>query len=638
MRAYDFRGGKATELSPAQMEESMVLLGTNWYYDERLRKRPGWANLSVDTTINGATIRGLCNAEMNSTQYRIVALDDGSNVNFYYGDTGSYTAVDNTFDWTTAKNVEMVAFPLGNGDEIVIAVNGTDKPAVIYYSGGFIVKTLEAYDARTIDTDLWVAGLWDESETPDMVDDTTDAQSSTVDDFVIATATNNDGFYVAATQPFTKVVITNCPDLGTAVVAEIRYYAGAGVWTNLTVTTEPSWVAAEGDKTLEFDLPLDSDGVVAWTRYGDLASQTLPANVLNKYILRVRFTTADQAGSADYLTVSNTQYLTQLFLGVNPQAVAIHSNRLWLATENALRWAPADQVTGWWSQDVGGCPQGGDEILQLISGEGELIIAKPSSIYFCQGTTTDNFVFTSIKTIGVQGKRGADMVGGVMVYVATDGIRALMGRKSVRVSRHLTLSSLTKTDAVVIEWHGNAVISFPTDAVMLWADPDTVRTDDMGDGRVSLWNWAGMAASQMVVGDGGGDNGYLMVADNTGGRIAYASTNGYDTAFDTTKSPIACTLQTRRFIEGTPGQRKARRRVAVDVSRDGAWVLTISADGGDRTASLVIASGSGTGHKVFSFDLPYTMDGYDLSYKLENTTSEDIQIYGFTDETEEREL
>jgi len=640
MNHYDFRGGYATDLSPELMEEGMVLDGTNWYYDERMRKRPGWTNLSTDATINGAgnTVRGFCRAKLNNTWYNIVALDDGSYVNFYYGDAGAYTSIDGTFDWTKAINVEFAVFPLGNGEDAVIAVNGTEKPAIIYYSGGFVVEDLEDYDERTLGLDQWVAGQWDDSKTPAFVDDTTDAQSTTADDFKIATVTNNDGFYVAAAEPFTKVVIKNCPDLGTTVVAEIRYYAGGGTWTALTVTTEPSWVATEADKTLEFDLPLSALGVLLWERYGDLTSQTSPTNVLNKYILRVRFTTADSAGSADYLTVSNTQYLTQIFLDARPQAVCVHQNRLWLFAENAFRLSPPNQVTGWNSFDIERCPLGGEQILQAISGKGELVIFKRAAVYFYRGTTTANFVLRSIVCTGASSKRGAALVGGIPAYVADDGIRGIVNERSVILSRHIQsdMDTWTKTDAVMIEWRGNALVSFPTNTRLLWADPDTIRTDDMGDGRVSLWEWTGMKATQILVASGDSDNGYLIVYDSAGKRFARATTNGYDIAFDTTQTAISTTFQSRYDAQKLPGQRKVQRRMVIDLSKSGDWTLTLLADDGVRTAVKTISSGSGSGHYRHDTEIPYPLDGFTLCVKLVNSTTGDVQIHGFTDEMEKR--
>lgn len=636
MKAYDFRGGIATELAPIQMETNMVQVGTNWYYDERLRKRPGWANLSVDTTLHGGTLRGFCNAILNSTHYRIVALDDGSDVNFYYGDTGNYTAIDATFDWTTGTNVEMVAFPLGNGEDIVVAVNGVDKPAVIYYASGFQIMTLEEYDERELGTDQWFAGQWDDSADPALIDDTTDAQSDTANDFEISSGVNNDGFFVAGTMPFNKVVIRGCPDLGSTVVAEVRYYAGDNTWTALTVTAEPAWTGAEADKTLVFNLPFDSDGVIAWQRYGDMASQTSPTDILNLYVLRVRFTTADAAGSADYLEVSNTQYLSQLFLNTQPQAVEIHQNRLWLASENAFRFAPPNQVTGWSSIDIEGCPKGGNAILQMVSGPGALYVMKSGAVYIYEGTTTANFVLSSVPCLGAESKRGAAVISGILMYVARDGLRAFVSGRSVRVSRHVDFSSYTKTNAVATEWLGNAVIGFPTDGVMFWADPDTIRTDDMGDGRVSLWKWTGMNPSHMRVAAAGTDNGYLIVIDQTNKRLAYASANAYDTAFDTTLAPITCTLKTRELTDDEPGRRKTQRLLFVDISKSLAWRLTLHADGGQRTASQPIASGQGTGHFQFRTEIPYTMDGFDLAYELVNTTMVDAEFYGLTDEVERR--
>ena len=644
MIQYDARGGYATDLDPEQMPDQMLLAGDNLYYKAKIRKRPGWTNLSTDATINtaGRSEKGFVRAKMNSTWYNITAHDDGSDVNFYYGDTGAYTGIDAAFDWTTGVDVQLAVYPLGNGEDVVIAVNGTEKPAIIYYDSGFVVENLEAYDEREIGNDQWFAGQWDDSESPEMVDDTTDAQSTTIDDFQISSGTNDDGFYVSSVQAFNKVVITNCPDLGAGNVADIEYYAGAGVWTNLNVTSEPDWNAAEGDKTLEFDLPLDGDGVLAWEKFGDVSTQEDPTgrtdSALNKYIIRVIFTTADAAGSADFIAVSNTQYLTLLFLDVRPQAVAIHQERVFLAAGNSFRYSPPNQVTGWQDFAIEYCKVGGEEILQMVSGVNMIHLFKKAAVYRYEGTTTLNFVLRSTVCTGAISRRGATFAGGVPTYVAPDGIRAMVNNKSVILSNHIKgdIDGWTLTDAVAMNWNGDVVISLPTDGIILWADPDTIRTDEMGDGQVSLWKWAGLKATQIVHAFGDDDNGYLIGYDPANRRFVYATSNGYDVAFDTTQSNIDITFQSKYHSQKAPGQRKAEKRMLFEISKSGDWTLTLLADNGLRTAVKTIASGTGSGHVYHDTEVPYGVDGFNLSVKLANSSNGAVSVYGYTDESKRR--
>lgn len=635
---YDFRGGYATDLAPERMDKNMVLEGQNLWYKGKLEKRPGWTNLSTDATIHANTVRGFTRAYINGGWYNVVALDDGSYVNFYYGNTGAYTEITPTYNWTKDVNVEMVFF-----NDAVIAVNGTDKPAIIYYSGAWIAEDLEDYDERTRGNDEWYAGLWDDGASVEFIDDTTDAQSTTADDFQIATGgTNNDGFYVAGVVPFTKVVIKNCPQFDGTPVAEYRYYSGAGAWTAFTPTTTPTWTAAEGDKTLEFDLPLDSDGTLAWEQYGDLDSQsdavdsagdTVPGGVVNRYVIRIRFTTAPTSDmSCDYLQVSHTQYLTQIFLNDKPGAVCVHKNRLFLAAGRTFRYSPPNQVTDWNSRDIEYCHEGGEKIVAMVSAANYLVVLKEAGIYRYIGTTTENFVLRYSPGQGCASERGAASIGGNAVYVATDGIRVVTDTGSMVLSRHIQsdIDTWTKTNAVVAEWDGNLVVAFPTNDIILWADPDTTSKDEMGDGRMSFWEWTGLAADQIVYAAGSGDNGYLILHDMDNTRFVRNTTNGYDVAFDTTETAITTTFQTKYESYGFPMQKKAFKRIKVDMSESGTYTLTLYSNNGDAEVSKTIESGGGSGHHVEDTSIPYTLDGYNLSAKLVNATTNDVEIYGTT--------
>jgi len=627
-KLYDFRGGYATDLAPEQMDSNMLLAGTNYYYKGKLKKRPGWTNLSTDATVAAGTVRGWCRAYINGAWYNVVALDNATNVNFYYGNTGAYTAIDNDFDWTTGTQVEMVFF-----NDAVVAVNGTDKPAIIYYDSAWTVENLETYDTRTRGNDEWYAGQWDASETPEFVDDTTDAQSTTTTDFNIASTTNNDGFYIAGVTVFNKIVVKGAEQMSGSPVAEYAYYAGSGTWTTLSPATAPTWTAATGDKTIEFNLPLDSDGVLLWEKFGDLTTQAdptgVPGGALNRYIIRVRFTTAPSAAvDCDYFQISHTQYLTQIFANDKPENVVVHQNRLFLSTGNAFRFSPTNTLKGWFADEIEYCVKGGKKIIAMASVSGYLAIMKEAGIYQYIGTTTDNFVLQFTACPGAVSVRGVATVAGRLVYVAADGIRGFQDGLSIIVSRHIQtdIANYTKTNACVADWDGGAVISFPTNSAILWADPDTLRQDDMGDGRVSFWKWTGVAVTRFEHANGSGDNGNLIGSENT--RFIKETTNGYDVAYDTTQTAITTTLQTKYDSADEPGTRKQLRRVKLDLSKSGEWTLTMGADEAQATATATISSGTGTGHYRADITPPYTLDRYNLSFTLVNSTTNPVEVYG----------
>lgn len=641
-RQYDFRGGYQSNLPPELTPDNVVLKGENVYWYGQIKKRPGWGNLSTSYQPNdpaGMSPR----VKLNGTWYTIVADDSGSAVTFLYGSAAGYTTITDpdsaSFSWTTGYNVEMREF-----DNKIIAVNGQDKPAIIYYDGSKIsIRSLESYDARTRGNDEWYAGQWDDGASPEFIDDTTDAQDDGADDWKIADGgTNNDGFYVAGVSVFNKIVLSSVSQFDGSPVAEYAYYAGSGTWTTLTPTTAPTWTAAAGDRTIEFDLPFDSDGVLLWQKYGDVTTQSdpdsVPGGALNRYIFRVRFTTAPTSDqTADSAAVSHTQYLSQIFLNEKPQAVAVHKDRVFLAAGNAFRYSPPNQVTGWDSRDIEYCDDGGEEIRAMVSANAYLAVLKDAYVYRYFGTTTRNFVLRSYPQEGVTSKRGAAYVGNVVIYTADDGIRALAGEESVLVSRHIQsdYDGYTKSNAVVRNYNGDAVISFPTNDVILWSDTDSVKEDQLnaGDAMMAFWKWTGQNAEEMWYSEGSGDTEQLILLDADNTRLAKSTSNAYDIAYNTTQTNIAITFKLSFKSHGGPNQKKAYQRVKIDLSKSGDWTFTIYGDNDDvNTSGTTISSGTGTGHYYADISIPYTLDGQNISYQLTNQTANDTEIFGFSTE------
>ncbi|KKK71961.1 hypothetical protein LCGC14_2908680, partial [marine sediment metagenome] len=363
-----------------------------------------------------------------------------------------------------------------------------------------------------------------------------------------------------------------------------------------------------------------------------------PGGALNRYIFRVRFTTADSAGTCDYLQVFHTQYLTQILRDDKPVAVAVHRDRVFLFTTNAFRFSPPGQITEWNARDIEIVDEGGETVMSAVSSDEYLAVFKEAAFYRYIGTTTSNFVLRFTPLPGCISKRGAANVGGKLFYVSKDGIRVIVGTESVVLSRHIqsVYDALTTSDAVLINWAGSLIISFPSNATIFWADPDTIRKDDMGDGRLSFWDWVRMAADQFVYASGSGDNGFLIGYDSANSRFVHETANGYDIDFDTTQVAITTTLQTKYDSFGSPGERKTYQRQKIELSKSGAWTGTLAANDGQTTKEFSIASGSGTGHFVKDASPLSTMDGYNLSTKLVNATANAVTVYGISTEFKRR--
>lgn len=654
-RLYDFRGGYASSTPPELMANNMVVTGTNLYYDSKLKKRPSWSNYVVATAITSGTVRGMCACYINSAWETVLAIDTGPSTSFYT--VASATTLDAAlttpssvaFTMEDDHEIDMVAF---DNMVVVVDTSGTDKPAVIYYDGTKTsIENLETYDSRSRGNDDWYAGQYDASgATPDLqfIDDTEDAQDAGANDFQITSTTNSDGFYVAGVLPFTKVVLTNADAFAGGEPSDetYKYYAGSGTWTAVTLVSSPTWATGSGDKTIEFNIPLDSDGELAWKAYGDVSTDADPTDVpggtLNRYILKVEFPTApSNTPDCDKLTVSHDQYLTQLFQGDKPDVVCVHGDRCFLAAGNvfAKTLGGVNGLKGWSSRDFEYTDQGGTDIVALYSGGQFLAVIKDLGYYRYYGTTTSNALLRYGGTEGGISSRGVCGLKDGVAYLGKDGVYFMPYQGDVSIiSKTINADLAPAQGDLLIGWEGNLLMSDPSASTMWWADPDTLRQDDMGDSTLSWWKWTGQNAKNMIYDYSIASARTVMVYDATNTRLVKNGELAYDTnkAADTNTN-IACTLQTKYYSFGTPLQKKKLRRIKVDLSKSGDWTLNFVSDNGTTTsASYTIASATGSGHYYEDISIPWENDGYNIAFKLVNQTANAVEIYGFAVELEGR--
>ncbi|KKK99415.1 hypothetical protein LCGC14_2632980, partial [marine sediment metagenome] len=191
------------------------------------------------------------------------------------------------------------------------------------------IENLEKYDERDRDETTWNAGQYTAVGTV-YTDDTTDAQDAGADDFQLCTNVNGDGFFIACTHTFNKVVLKSAQQAAGAPVAVYEYYADDSTWKACSMVTTPTWTAAAGDRTIEFNYPSDMG---RWD-----GSESI---LVNRFMFRVRFTTAPtSAFSCDYATVHHTQYITQITGSDQPHYVIAHNSRLWLAVGYIVYYSP----------------------------------------------------------------------------------------------------------------------------------------------------------------------------------------------------------------------------------------------------------------------------------------------------------
>lgn len=610
----ELNGGYTTDLPPEQAGRNMLSTAENVYWKSSLRKRQGKSVLAT-TDISASVLCGMARAYINSDWYTIVAREDASgDVNFYYGldSNGTLTAINNSFDWSSGE-VEMAVF-----GSYVVAVNGVDKPAIIYYDSGWQIESLEAYDTRTRADSDWWAGQYDDSESA-YTDDTDDAQSSATADFQYASTATDDGFFIASAFTFNKVTFADVEDAGTVDVT-YQYYKGDSTWGTCDIDTPPDWTSS--DVSLEFNFPTD------WELY-DGDEDTLN----NRMVIRAKFTTPPAAAkNCGEIELYHTQYLTQILADARPKHVCTHMSRLYLSEGNNVNYSPPERLTGWNEYDTEVFAEGGSEIEAMVSMGEYLAVMKASAIYGYFGNIWENRVVDLLANVGTIRGRTCKVVNGALLYLAHDGIHLFSGRRDIHVSKHIRndVDDYTKTNACAESYQGEYWIGFPSNDVVLWADPDTFRTDDRGDGVLSFYKFTGLSPKQMLWQNGADDNNYLLAIEGTD-IYRYQDGNYADGTTD-----IAVTIKLKPESFDKPLTDKRYTRAKIEVSKAGTFTFSAYSDNDDAIMTDTADSGTGTGHHVETFSLPYTLDGKNISLEYKNTGSIDVTFYGFSLETFER--
>jgi hypothetical protein len=473
-------------------------------------------------------------------------------------------------------------------------------------------------------------------------DDSDDAKDLYEKDFQLGSTDANDGFYITCDYTFNRVVFKGAALAGGSPVAEYTYWGASG-WTSLgTLVTTPVWTAAEGDKTLEFNLPLDSNGVILWETYGE---DDPTSNVDGKYIIRVRFTTAASAAfSCDYLQLYNTQYLTQILQDERPHLVRSHNSQIYMASYNIVNFSPPYYVTGWREGQSEHFDEGGAKIIDMVSFADTLVVGKEHTIYtWTTSDLNDPVRSRPLTTVGPISSRSMAQIGNIVVFVARDGIYQWDGSIISKLSKHINtdIESWTLTNAASVVYKGECWITFPTNSVVLVFDPDTYRADDMGDARVSFSKFTSYKVTQFINCNGAGDTGYLLgIVDQAAPYVVRCDYGATDNLTGTATN-IDMRCQTKYFSNGEFQTAKGYGRIKVKLKQVSLHSgeqhkFTMYADDGERYESVLIQATKGTGYYSEDVRVPYTVDGKLLSLEMRHTGPTSATLIGYAVETFER--
>jgi hypothetical protein len=637
---YDFRGGFFTDVPSELMQDNELLTAENCQWKTGgIKKRNGVSIYDAEDWSGMAGCKGGIRAYINGAWYTVLALqldDTPDVVNFYYGTGTTFTTIDATFDWTPDYNVEFAEL---NG--YIVAVNGINRPAVIYYDGGWVVENLETLDTRIRDELNWYAGQWDEGE-ESFTDDTADAQDAGVDDFALTTlaADADDGCYISCDYVFNYVIFQNAQQDAGATDTDVFYWNGTE-WTEITPTTVPDWTAAESDKVLEFDIPLDADGNLLWEVYGEDEDTD---GIENRFVLLIKHHNAPTAQFfCDGLVLKHTQYLRQILADERPHTVYAHNNQMFLASNNIVNFSPPNLVTDWFEMQIEYFIEGGRKIQKMISYQDTLVVFKEKTFYtFNVNNLMSPVRSRPLSSSGTIAPRSPAVVGDVLFYVANDGIYLWDGEKSIKVSRHIQtyFDSLTVTNAAGIGYKGEYWVSFPASNATLTCDPDTFRRDSMGEGRVSFFKFTSYKTHQFIYNNGDGDNSYLLgIIDQDEPYLARFDYDDVDNLGSETA--ITMTLKTRYISPSSPqkkyywGRLKAKLCEVSGVAGDD-YSITFCSEDGNVSEAFTITVTVGTGYYIEEMNMPYTLDDKNFAIELTHSTATAAGFIGFTVSTEER--
>jgi hypothetical protein len=653
----DFRGGFFTDVPTDMMKDNELLQAENCYWRNGLKKRMGQSSM---TNYTGSAIRGGIRVRMSDAWYTIMGIEtsatgtvelligtDNSSTTIpaFSAFTGSLTSTASGSVLRYGQNVEFAVL-----DEHVVAVNGYDKPKIIRASGSsFFSQNLEEYDKREFGKDDWNAGQYYPSLTAtSYYTDTTDAQSASTTDFALASQSYTSGFWVGCHSTFNKLTLYGVTATNTAVVGTYEYYGqassgGASGWIGFTPVNIPTFTSA-GDKEIEFNFPIDTNTRLPLM----LPSPSLNSSIGAVYTVKTTFSTTLTTTfvfACDYLKVEHSQYLTQILADDRPDTVQAHKSHMFLGMGNWARYSKYGDLRGWRDDAQFQLSEGG-YLKAMVPHINYLAMVMDNAIWAMFGDSWANF--SQRLMIGNKGTISGRSVAAVneeIYFVARDGIYGWNGSRLLKLSKHIQtfFDSLTLTDSAAAAIRGEYWVSFPTSGYTLLFDPDTLRLDDVGDGRMSFYKFTDYPVNQFMPYFGNNDTGVLRAIRNLGVKTMTLETNFFDQLVGAS-IPITYTFRTRDMEFGNSQQNKLFRRLKMQIQKASAsvasgYTLTHYANnqGGESTASVVLSIATGTSGTDTQFQgIPPGIDGFTYGIKLSHSSTYDAKFLGFSVEADKR--
>lgn len=588
----DFRGGYATDIPNDLMSDHELLEATDCVWNEGLAVRAGRQTLySFDPDV----ILGLFRARLNDAWTTIAAVDSDDVVTFYReADTETPEPI-GPITFSAGADVSMAQL----GD-MVVAVNGVDKPVVIYHRDGeYRIETLERHDTRVRSTTEWNAGAFGGVS---YTDDTADAQSDGEGaDFEIHSGVEGAGFFVACETTFNRITV-HALQSGTTATAVYEFWGRSG-WTAFEPLSPVDW-SVEGDKQIEWDLTF-SEYELDMRIVDDPALESLHG----RYAVRVIFTEGNPV-SCRNLSVENTQYLSVITAGEAPHLAYAYKSYMLLATRTAVHLSPLNSLTGWRASDIEIFEDGGARIQAMAAHLNALCVLKEGAIYTLAGNSFLNWNKQLAAQKGTIAPKSVAVINDTVYFLARDGVNVWDGVVVRRVSKHIEseLRQLSAPDgAAATVYAGRYYLSFEPERFTLTCDPDTIRSDSAGDGRVSFYRYS-YAVAHFLPCLGADDTGALLGA--SGGSISRLEYGQDDDG-----EPVTMRVRTKLYGFSEIGQRKVYSRLKPELSRAGLYTIQLRSDT-TWSGPFEIDSGTGDGTHSEEVNVPYAIDGRRIGMEL----------------------
>jgi hypothetical protein len=349
------------------------------------------------------------------------------------------------------------------------------------------------------------------------------------------------------------------------------------------------------------------------------------AQLDNRYVMRMYFTTNPSATTVcDYLAVGHTQYLTQIFDDERPSSVRVHKNHYFLGFENTINHSPYHQATSWRAGDVYYFEEGGRNIKAMESHGEYLAVLKDGGIHGIFGNSFANFYQKYLVKGGTVSGRSVVARGQDLFMADLDGIYRWNGSERLKLSKHIQTDydSYVTSNVAAVDYKGTIYMSFPSNSTTLIFDPDTFRTDEFGDGRVSFYKFDNYRADIFCYEGGAGDNGYLIAPANFSTPMLQRCDNGaYDNI--SANTAINMIMKTPYYPAGNFEAIKHYGRVKpklgeVASTTQAAYVFTIYGQDGTSSAVTTFTVANGSGWWSTDVSVPYTLDGKGIGFQIQH--------------------